>query len=337
MMYNTSRNCTRCGKDLTDAASMEAGIGPICRNLDNELLARLIPSDLPGAKAAFDALDLTAVAPETLRTLNEVYGAIFSDDAATREDWRLEVKRIEWSLSFPANNYMRGDLTKVVSALGYVGLASLWDGDAATGKATCAFMDGRLVVQGPKNKAARLTFRDIPGRLFHKEGTLLPKASWSFPAEQYPAFFKAIITHYPNFTGLSESIEQAKAKTLVIDTETVPALPPLSQDASADMAALKEKIIGALGVPAAVLAPTPTPAPAPKAAPKCSITVAGLFVKVTSPYKPEYINELKGAFPYSDRRWNAHEKCWEVVAIHQAKVESIVKKHFGPAALGAVN
>lgn len=305
---HASRNCTRCWKELTDAASMEAGIGPVCRNLDNELLARLIPSDLAGAKAAFDAVDLSSVAPETLRTLTEVHSALFADDAANRADWRIEVKRIEWALSFPSNNSARKDLTKVISALGYVGLASLWNGEAATGKATCSFKEGRLVVQGPRNKAARMAFRLIPGRKFHDAGAFAEKASWSFPADQHEAFFKAIITHYPNFTGLTEAIEAAK---------------------SANHNAPSADLVGAINSGVEV--------PSKPVAPKCSMKIEGLFVKVSSPYKPEYITDLKSAFPYTDRRWNSGEKCWEVVAIHKAKVETIVKKHFGDDAFGAVS
>lgn len=300
-MNHASRNCTRCWKELTDAASMEAGIGPICRNLDNELLARLIPSDLAAARASFEAVDLTAVAPETLKTLTEVHGALFGDDSATRDDWRVEVKRIEWALSFPANNAARADLTKVIASLGYVGLASLWNGEAATGKATCTFTKGRLTVVGPRNKAARMAFRLIPGRKFHDAGAFAEKASWSFPAEQHAAFFSAIIKHYPNFTGLTEAIEAAKAAWAASPA-------PEAKRGAAPVAA----------------------------APKCSMKIEGLFVKVSSPYKPEYITDLKSAFPYSDRRWNAGEKCWEVVAIHKAKVEDIIKKHFGADALGAV-
>jgi hypothetical protein len=316
MLHNTSRNCTRCGKDLTDAASMEAGIGPICRHLDNELLARLIPSDVEAARKALEAVDVVTAAPETVSTLTEVCDAVYADEAMTREDWRIEVKRVEWALSFPANNAMRDALTGMVAALGYVGLAALWNGDAATGEAAVFFANGRLLVQGPKNKAARMAFREIKGFKFHAEGTLAPasKAAWSFPADQHGAFFRAIITHYPNFTGLMEAVQAAKA-FLAAPQPTVAAAP----------VAVKAKDGGTVVV---------APVVAEKPAPKCSMTVAGLFVKVATPYKVEFIGDLKQSFPYSDRRWNKFEKVWEVVATHQTKVVELVKKHYGADALG---
>ena len=327
-MHNTSRNCTRCGKDLTDAASMEAGIGPICRDLDNALLARLIPSDLDKAKAEFEKVDLTAVAPETLKTLNEVYGALNADGAMARDDWRLEVKRVEWALSYPANNYMRGDLTNVVAALGYIGLAALWCGEAKTGKAQVTFMNNRLVIQAAKCKAANNTFRAIPGKIFHSIGTLTPKAAWSFPAKAHNAVYLAVIKHYPNFEGLTEAVEQAKKfdapVQMVIDTETV----PLNATFAETAAAIQEQVLSSMGLPAAVL-PAPTPKVVAKALPKCSITPVGVLLKVSSPYNPDFINDLKAQVKWTDRRWNAGEKVWEVTVNAEAKVKNLLSKHYG--------
>lgn len=316
MNHNASRNCTRCGLPLTDAASMEAGIGPICRKLDNALLARLIPSNLPSARASFEAVDLTTAAPETVKTLNEVYEAIFSEEALTRADWRLEVKRIEWALSYPANNSLRRDLTDAVRALGYVGLASLWNGDAATGKATVQFLNNRIVVSGPRNKAVRMAFRSIYGRVFHDPKKLIEAAAWSFPATQYEAVFMAVLKHYPNFDGLMETMEAAKAAVAA-------ATPAPVQTAVIDTP------VGPVEVPLTVV-------PTVKAAAKCSILSAGVLLKVVTPYKASYIAALKTAFPYNDRRWNATERCWEVAQTHKAKVEELTKEYFGSDALEAV-
>lgn len=347
-MHNTSRNCTRCGKDLTDAASQEAGIGPVCRDLDNALLARLIPSDLAKAQAAFENVDLTAVAPPTLKTLNEVYGALNADGAAAREDWRLEVKRIEWSLSYPANNYMRSDLTNVVAALGYIGLAALWSGEAKTGKAQVTFMNNRLVIQAAKCKAANVTFRAIQGKVFHSVGTLTPKAAWSFPAKAYNSVYLAVIKHYPNFEGLTEAIEQAQKfvtpapgivvpgvkQVVVVDTETVPYLPldvKTTTDFAAAQASMQKMLLDAMAVPAEMLNPAPAKAPAKQAAPKCSITTVGVLLKVASPYNPEFISDLKREVKWTDRRWNAGEHVWEITMNCEAKVKSLLTKHYGVA------
>jgi len=51
------RFCSRCQKELTDPASLEAGVGPQCRNRDNHLYAKAIEANLPllGASGSWDA------------------------------------------------------------------------------------------------------------------------------------------------------------------------------------------------------------------------------------------------------------------------------------------
>ena len=316
LMTTTSRNCTRCHKELTDAASMEAGIGPVCRKLDNALLARLIPSNVTRAVELLTRLSLATAAEGTTDTLSKVMDAIRAPDAAAREDWRVEVKRIEWVLSHADNQPLRATLTSVVSALGYVGLASLWNGEAATGKAfvtcqTIGSLGTRLVIVGPKNSSARAAFKTIPGYRFHAKGTVegVEKPCWSFAATQFAAFRLVVITHYPNHTGLVEAVEAAQAA-----------------------------VVAAAQAAAPVVAATPAPvAPvaAPKAA-KCSIEAVGVLLKIRTPYNPAFIAELKNALTWSDRRWNSGEKVWEVSANNQNVVTGLVIKHYGPTALAAV-
>ena len=318
LMTTTSRACTRCHKELTDAASMEAGIGPICRKLDNALLARLIPSNVGRAVELLgELLWVSTVAPETSETLAKVIEAVRAPDAAAREDWRVEVKRVEWALSFPANNEIRTMLTSVVAALGYVGLASLWNGEAATGVAhvTCADLGSfgmRLVITGPKNSAARAAFKTLKGYRFHPKGSLptVEKAAWSFPVATHAAFRLVVITHYPNNKGLAEAVELAAA--------SVPVLVPVAAPT------------------ARASAPVAVPVPVPVAAPKCSIEHAGTMLKVHSPYNPAFIGALKATLAWTDRRWNSKEKVWEVSANNENVLVGLLVKHYGPTALAAV-
>lgn len=291
MTGHSGRNCVRCGRPLTDAASMEAGIGPICRHLDNALLARLIPADLGTARELVGELDLTAVAPETLPTVVEVVASIGGETPT--DDWRKTVKRMEWALSFAGNESLRVLMTKVVAALGYVGLAALWSGEAATGKATVSLMEGRLVVVGPNNKAARTALKAINGRRFHPAKTLTEKAAWSFPASAAKEVFLAVVTHYPNHEGLTEAVEAASK--VVAETPAAPAAAPS------------------------------------KPAPKCSVVSAGVLLKVKTPYNPAFIGDLKANIKWADRRWNGGEKVWEVTANHEAEVKAMIAKHYGEA------
>lgn len=213
------RNCARCGLELTDAASREAGIGPICRKLDNAVLARLIPSNVPLAVARLSRVTVSGLPEECAHTLNEVVAALTGENAASVLDWRVTVKRIEWLLSWGLGHETRHALMEIVRALGYVGLAALWNGEAATGKATVTFVGGRLHVAGPRNKSARISLKKI-GAKFHSEDKVNGiKATWSVPAASHAAFYTVIVTHYPNFVGLAEAVEAAKAAKVTATVE----------------------------------------------------------------------------------------------------------------------
>lgn len=256
---HSSRNCVRCRKELTDAASMEVGIGPICRKLDNAILAATIPANVAAARFAFEGipeLPLSAVS----ETFYKVLSAL---QAGGKSDWRVEVKRMEWMLSFEAVRAVAYEgMLKTVRALGYVGLASLWEGEAATGLATVRYDAGRLFVKGPRNKAAINALRAIQGRRFHSD-----TKEWSVPAAQAEAFEAAIHAHYPVNTGLVVALGVAQ---------------------------------NAAVAPAAVPAPVASP---PKVASKVSIEVLGAVARVRSPYNSGFIWALKESLPHQARKW----------------------------------
>jgi len=291
-----SRFCFRCDKPLTDAASLNEGIGPICRKFDNAVLARLIPSNLPKALANYKLIDPLSLAPETVAAFVELETALTDPAAAERDDWRKEVKRVEWMLSFPQKHENTERLKDFVLALGYVGIVAIWNGEAATGKASVTFYLYRLHVTGPKNKAARFALKKIPGSKFHA-ATPTSKPSWSAPASEFEAFRLAVCKHYPNYEGLDEAIKEAKESLLHNDLTINP-------DGSIPM----------------------HPSTPPKQA--VSIVNAGSAVKVKTPYNPDFIGELKGAIPHGSRKWDVIEKVWIVDIGFKSQVREIVAKHF---------
>lgn len=303
MMTTTigSRACCRCWKDLTDAASMEVGVGPICRKMDNKLLATKIPSDVAAAQAAA-ALVIEADLPEPCRP---TFGQVMADlmDFSTN-DWRKTVKRIEWLLSWGMSPTMRKALITVVRALGYIGLGALLSGEAATGLTTITCEGGRLYLAGPRNKAARHAFKKIPGWKF-TDAFNGKKATWSVPVAAYEKFHTLVMTYYPNFENLDESI--VKAKEAVANTSV-----EFQAQENISKSAVQAK--------------------AEKAAPAIIISapVDG-WVKVTAPFNAYYLNDLK-KLPHPERKWNSAEYVWEVSVKHIEHVKELIQKHFKVAA-----
>lgn len=271
---------------------MEVGVGPICRKLDNAILARKIPSNLAAAQVAAGRV-VDADLPEPVRP---TFGQVMADlmDFST-VDWRKTVKRIEWILSWGLASSMRTALIDVVRSLGYIGLAALLSGEAATGATVVTFENGRLYLRGPRNKAGRFAIKKIPGWKF-TEGFNGAKASWSVPAAAYEKFATIAITYWPNISGVDEAVELAKAAP----------------------------------VPATTVEAKPV-----KTGPNVTITApVNGWMKVASPFNSDFVIAIK-KLPHSSRKWNVVEKVWEVEAKFLADVQTMIQTYFKVTAVVA--
>lgn len=302
------RMCVRCHRELTDAASMEVGIGPICRKLDNSLLAAQIPANVPQARLAISTVPVEKLDPQTVNVFATVDAALNTTDALFRQDWRTEVKRLEWLLSFDASRQSAlVALTGVVRSLGYVGLASLWEGTASTGVAKVRCADGRLYVAGPRNADFRMAVKKVTGWKFHyaKDNE---RPEWSVPVTAYEDFNTMLMTYYPVSDGRTEAIEAAKVAVAAL-LATAPAAPvPANVIVTAPVSASVGATVSVKG--------------------KVRIEAGPEWVKVFTPYNAHFISELKTTISYGSRKWEPVAKCWEVRASETAALQSLLQKHF---------
>ena len=295
VMKNGSRNCSRCGKELTDAASMDCGVGPICRKMDNALLARLIPSDVPAARAA-----LYSVAMDRSQDLLSPTFTQVEFDLAVEgcDDWRTTVKRIEWILSHDLSTEDRQAYHAVVSALGYVALVAMWNGEAASGKATVRFENGRLYLKGPNNKAGRTAIKSLKGRKFHGETT-----EWSVPVldtASLAAFCQVVAKHWPSTNDTSKGCNVA-----------------------APYAEAAEYLVGQ--TPAAKVA---------KAVWEIGTADGwnGKDMWVATPYNANFVSAIKVEIPWKCREWDGAAKVWRFAPQYASAVQDICAMFFPAAA-----
>jgi len=342
-----SISCARCGKDLTDAASRECGVGPICRNLDNAILATYIPADVSAARAALAQVPATLVAKtKHIAALHDrVRDALHDVDAPSCTDWRTTIKRIEWLVSRTGGRCGQGAraFAAVGAALGYVGLASVWLDQAAKGAAiiwvqlgrTTAGWNGRkgineqgafLFVSGPRNKAANAATKAIEGRRFHTGAAHVahrrdPKkaksepAAWSVPAAQFDAFLSMVQAHYPSHR--------------ILDAATGDVVSAVDTDGPADWKAFRTIARKAYRK----ANPKGTPRADTKPAPTCRIEDATDNVFVFAPKNGAFIADLK-RLPWKSRKWSREYNCWIVGAVFRETVETLIAKHYGADALG---
>ena len=222
---NDVRHCSRCNQPLTDPASWERGIGPICAKKDTHLFAKTIPANFPMATAISCAIKVDAL-PESLRPVwTELRTILFAKSESAMnnpvnanngtfhfefsgEDCRLIVKVIDFMLSFTMNGDERRKLIKLVRFLGFIGLAGVLSGESSTGKAELKFDNGKLFLLGSSNNAGFEAMRVIPGIVIpRKRGG----GAYEAPAAHWEKFIAACMEFWPCFDGVvDEIVEQCK-------------------------------------------------------------------------------------------------------------------------------
>jgi hypothetical protein len=231
---NTKRFCSRCHLPLTDAASRECGVGPVCRKHDNHLFAKSIPANYAVAQALImyipeDGGNL--LAPETvkvwakarrsfMRIVAKVLSANQTGDTfhVPGGDLRKIVTAIDYMCSYEHPEWhIRSHLTKIVDALGYPGLAGVLSGEASTSKSKIWFESGRVFMSGLNNVSGWRAMGEIPG--VERPMKRSRKTPYSAPAAQAEKFLNVVRRYWPLFEGDAENV-LAAAKQWVVDHPT---------------------------------------------------------------------------------------------------------------------
>lgn len=297
----TIRFCSRCGQELTDPASRECGVGPICRQKDNHLYAKTIQANLPGASAIILGTTADQFPPEVRETWTNLTDYFMRQMARTQQqtdlmftgaDFRETVRSIDWMLSFKMNHTIKTRLVKVVGYLGYPGLASVLAGEASTTAARIWFEAGRVFLEGKSNRHGFVAMRRIPGIVIPRHRG--DRAPYSAPAAQAPAFLEAVATYWPMYEG---DIDSIRAQALA----------------------------------AAATAPAPATVPTGPVAviQKRSEDVVIKFDWVRGAPMYDLINAIK-AISSQDRKYDPAAKVWSVKTAHMPAVMEALKLVFEP-------
>jgi len=228
---NTPRHCSRCGDDLTDPASRNIGIGPICLKKDSHLMAKAIPANYGQAMIFAMAMHDEMLAPETVEVWHKAYKSLTrcAEKAAnasadmtvmtqTGNDLREVIRACDFLCSFEhpralgGGTYInvRNSMVQIIRALGYVGLAGVISGQASTSASKIWFEKGRVFMTGLGNTSGWQTMKKIPGIVTPRfRGD---RAPYTAPACSAVAFLAAVQAHWPMYEGDVASIT-AEAST----------------------------------------------------------------------------------------------------------------------------
>lgn len=220
---NDVRHCSRCNQPLTDPASWERGIGPICAKKDTHLFAKTIPANFTLATAHAIGVKVDMLPAAVRPVWTALHDFLFEKSEAAMnaaanagnftfhfsgEDCRQIAKVIDFMLSFAMDRDNKHHLIQIVKQLGFIGLAGVLSGHSSTGDAELKFENGKLFLTGSSNKAGFNAMRVIPGIVVpRKRGG----GAYEAPAAQYEKFIAACMEFWPCFDGkVDEIVEQCK-------------------------------------------------------------------------------------------------------------------------------
>ena len=184
-------HCSACGRMLTDASSIEFGIGPVCRRKHGYEDAPAIEDPTP-ATAILETLTEGVVRDAAI----EAVQGKDSRKAAKVLNLALAVwrhaKRLNATEDFDVNARIACEALKV---LGYGTLAEkVLETFAEPEKTPEVFISevgGRLSLKTPYNPEFVEAVRDIKGRKWDRESRV-----WTVPSSQKRAAWKALRAHY---------------------------------------------------------------------------------------------------------------------------------------------
>lgn len=309
-------NCARCGKELTDPASIQHGWGPWCRDMANEAFAMTIPGDAETTLAHLAGVHFKAEAlTEALEAIN---AEIVEGMASGRQDWR-GVATVLIRLIAYSTYSTKAALCNAVEALGYTTLAAVAREEASPSVAEVTVVSNRLVLKTKRNAAANNVIKAIPGRRFDPIAKV-----WSFPPTEFRAVLAVVSKYFP----------MTKLDVLKLATEVAAAVTAVEAEKAAQAKAA-EATMAAKAAQAAPLVTTLKAVQPVQPEVKVSITETVNGYNVVSPYNAKFVADLKTSLTYKARSWNGAARCWWVSKESIEIVKALVAKHYGEAALAA--
>ena len=201
-----ARHCSRCGLPLTDAASREHGIGPLCRKKNNDIFAKQIPVDITVSSAIM--LSLTKVAfhadiADKFDAIKQSFLGKLQHIASNNTEHGMIVlgadfrKIVDWfdvALSYPIQHNTKMHVIKLIDSMGYKRLAGVLRGDVCMSPAKVTLQDGMLVLEAKRNKMGYFAMRkEVPGILLPR----FNKAAYKAPTRSAKQFLDVVERYWP--------------------------------------------------------------------------------------------------------------------------------------------
>ncbi len=292
----TATNCCVCRANLTDAESVEHGIGPICSKKYYN------PLHIPTNEMVRAALGLLQASGLPDRIIDGFLKMVNNKRRNARKGSNILVY---WASCHYQDRAEIFRCSKIIRTLGYTELADKLEVDRTV--ARIEDMGDYLLVYLPNQWNLKRDIARIPGNEPLLDDSKHPrklghKVGWTVPAKQEDYFLTVLGCHYGGELACNSKgvwhIKWASWRDLRAFQDPRPQTPNGNGNRVANGGG-------------------------------CQIRSAGNIYEVFTPYCAPFKNELKRRVPYRDLKWTG--KCWAVTARHLDLVKGLVKTHFGVA------
>lgn len=302
----TASHCCICRKSLTDAESVEHGIGPLCsRRYYN-------PLHQPTEEMVMTALGRLATSELPPHIVLGFRNLVNNDHTNARKACNL---LIYWA---SCHYYDRDEVFRcsaIIRDLGYTELAEKLETDRTD--LTITEKDDFFKVAIPDVKSIFRYMYEIPGAVNLREKTGR-KIIWTVPTSQKE--------HLDIILGIY------LGGKLACGVKGIWKIPRRNWY---DLQCyLKPQSTPQPVVPVLPVTPAPTPIP-PQTQPvvanpnnRLSLTLNGKLLVMT-PYNAAFKDELKSRIPWQNRVWNGVDKRWEIDVAYESQVRKLIETHFG--------
>jgi hypothetical protein len=284
---------------LTDAESLERGIGPVCSKKYYN------PLHIPTAKMIQEALGLLQASKLPDNIIDAFLKVVNNRRRNARKGCNILVY---WA---SCNYQERGEVFKcsgIIRALGYTELADKLEVDRTVVR--IENMGAYLLAYIPNQWKLKRNVACIPGNDPLLDNSEHPrkmghKVGWKIPIKQEAYFLTLLGCHCRG--------------EMACNSKGVWHIKPASWQ---DLREFQNP-----------QTPTRTPAKSNRSRVAhgggCQVKSAGNVYEIYTPYCAPFKDELKRLVPYRDRKWTG--KCWTVASRHLDLVKELVKNHFGVA------
>ena len=299
----TATHCCVCRANLTDAESVQHGIGPICSKRYYN------PLHEPTDHQVKEALGLLAVSGLPDHIIDGFVGLVNNNKVEARLGSNLLVY---WASCHYDNREEVFRCSAIIRSLGYDDLADKLEIDRTEARIKDNG-DGTVTVYAGTKKRFTLDMDKIPGVIRVDGDKIGSKQRWNFPKAGMDHFLCLLGVHYPYKLACGDllpdglrvwNIKKKYWRDLRVFRNYCQ--PPLSPQA-----------------------PPGVPQSPPSGLPSggVALVVSGGWVAVYTPYNDPFKSDLKAQIPYKDREWTG--TCWRVKAAHIDTLIHLMRQHFG--------